>query len=407
MEIAELANYGIAPSLISKLRDLGYKTLTSVQEQAIKNGLFEKKNILVIAPTNTGKTFVGELAALAASTRTRETHTFFLVPLKALAEEKFQDFNTKYAKWGLKIAISTGDRTEFDDDLLSHQVIITTYEKMNALLVRTPELIDRVGVVVVDELQNIGDVGRGVTLEILLTTLLTSQKPQIVGLSATISNAKQVADWLDAVLIETDKRDVELREGIVYVGADKVELNGHQLETGDFVFREFNSGTIGTEKGLQYNTVQGLNKASPNKQTLVFVRTHNEAEELAKILARSLPSINGVTEIIEQLDNAVESTPSTRQLKDTIQNGVAFHHAGLLPDERLVVEDSFAKGLVRIVCATTTLGAGVNTPAKNVVFRSHQTFDEKNLKTRDYKNMAGRAGRIRSADTFGRSILLH
>lgn len=407
METRELSKYGIAPSLISTLSDLGYRTLTKVQQQAVENGLFERKNILVIAPTNTGKTFVGELAALAASTQREATHTFFLVPLKALADEKFQDFSKKYAQWGLKIAISTGDRTDFDDDLLSYQVIIATYEKMNGLLVRNPELIGDVGVVVIDELQNISDQTRGVSLEILLTRLVNaSPRPQVVGLSATISNAKQVAEWSDAVLVETDKRDVELREGIIYTGTEPVQLDGHSLERGDFVYREFNTGAVGTEKNLQYHTLDGLSKASNNDQILIFVQTQKNAETLAERLARNLNSVNGVTEVIEHLDSAVESTPSTRRLKETIQNGVAFHHAGLLPDERLIVENAFDKGLVRIICATTTLGAGVNTPAKDVIFQSHQTYDEKNIKARDYKNMSGRAGRIRTADSFGRSVML-
>ncbi|OLC63409.1 hypothetical protein AUH73_02295 [archaeon 13_1_40CM_4_53_4] len=407
MDITELATFGIGQTLITRLNELGYRTLTAVQQQAVENGLFEGKNVLVIAPTNTGKTFVGELAALAASTRREATHTFFLVPLKALADEKFQDFTNKYAKWGLKVAISTGDRTDFDNDLLSYQVIIATYEKMNSLLVREPELIADVGVVVIDELQNISDQTRGVTLEILLTRLVdASPGPQVVGLSATISNAKQVSEWLDASLIETSKRDVELREGVIYTGTEPVQLDGHLLERGDFVYREFNTGSVGTEKGLQYHTLDGLSKAAKNDQTLIFVQTQKDAETLAERLARNLNSVSGVTEIIEHLDSAVESTPSTRQLKETIQNGVAFHHAGLLPDERLIVEDAFDKGLVRIICATTTLGAGVNTPARNVIFQSHQTYDEKNIKARDYKNMSGRAGRIRTADTFGRSVLI-
>jgi len=406
MEVSELSKYGIAPSLISKLNDLGYRTLTSVQQQAIDSGLFQKRNVLVNAPTNTGKTFIGELAAVAASTRTEAAHTFFLVPLKALAEEKFQDFNDKYGKWGLKVAISTGDRTDFDDDLLSYEVIIATYEKLNALLVRNPELSNDVGVVVIDELQNISDETRGVPLEILLTRLVTaSPKTQILGLSATISNAKQVADWLNAALVETNERDVELREGLIYTGESPIKLDVHFLDNGDFVYREFNTGLIKTEKDLQYHTINGLEKASKSDQNIIFVRTQKEAERLAETLARKLDPMDGVTEIIEKLDNAVESTPSTRQLKETIQNGVAFHHAGLLPNERLIVEEAFDKGLVRVLCTTTTLSAGVNTPARNVIFQSHQTYDEKNIRARDYKNMAGRAGRIRTEDSFGRSVL--
>jgi helicase len=407
LEISELSKFGISQTLINRLNELGYRTLTTVQQRAVESGLFERKNMLVIAPTNTGKTFVGELAALVTSTLKEATHTFFLVPLKALAEEKFQDLRNKYSKWGLKVAVSTSDKTEFDDDLLSYQVVIATYEKMNALLVRTPELIEHVGLVVVDELQNIGDPSRGVTLEILLTTLVTSAKrPQIIGLSATISNAKLVAEWLDAVLVETDKRDVELREGILYTGADAIQFSGHPLEKGDFIYKEFNSGTIGCEKSLRYNTLEGISKASADEQILIFVQTQKDAERLAGRLAGALPSTTNVAETIELLDSAVESTPSTRRLKDSLQNGVAFHHAGLFPDERLIVEDSFDKGLTRIVCATTTLSAGVNTPAKTVIVLSHQTYEKKNIKTRDYKNMAGRAGRIRAADNFGRSILL-
>jgi len=144
-----------------------------------------------------------------------------------LAEEKFQDLRNKYAKWGLKVAISTRDRTEYDDDLLSFQVVIATYEKMNALLVRRPELIIDVGTVVVEEVQNIGEHGRGEALEILLTRLLTSPgKPKIIALSATISNAKEVASWLDAVLVEIDKRDVELRQGVLYRGPSRLNSLG-------------------------------------------------------------------------------------------------------------------------------------------------------------------------------------
>jgi len=406
LDIAELSKFGISQSLISKLEQLGYHKLTTIQQRAVEGGLFERKNLLVIAPTNTGKTFVGELAALATSTSKEAAHTFFLVPLKALAEEKFQDFTNKYAKWGLKVAISTSDKTEFDEDPLSYQVIIATYEKMSALLVRNPDLIDHVGLVVVDELQNIGDPSRGVTLEILLTTLVTSpRRPQLIGLSATISNAKQVAQWLDAALIETDKRDVELREGILYTGADAIKFSGHTLEKGDFIYREFNSGTIGCEKGLQYETLEAISKASADEQILVFVQTQRDAETYAHRLAGVLPSATNVAETLELLDSAVESTPSTRRLKESLQNGVAFHHAGLFPDERLIVEDSFDKGLARIIFATTTLSAGVNTPAKTVIVLSHQTYEKKNIRTRDYKNMAGRAGRIRAADNFGRSVL--
>ncbi len=139
LRVDELNNFGVSESIIDNLRQLGFKTLTTTQEDAIYKGLFDKKSLLVSAPTNTGKTFIGELAALNASRQKDPKRSFFLVPLKALAEQMFRDFEEKYAPWGLKTAISTSDHYEFDNDLLSFDVTISTYEKLNALLVKSPK----------------------------------------------------------------------------------------------------------------------------------------------------------------------------------------------------------------------------------------------------------------------------
>lgn len=140
MKITELSGFGISESITDELLKLGFEELTEIQNLAVKAGLFEGKSLLVSAPTNTGKTFVGELAAITASTRKDLRRTFFLVPLRALAEEQFEDLVRKYSDWGLKVAISTSDRTEFDDNLLDSDVIIATYEKLTALLIRNPNL---------------------------------------------------------------------------------------------------------------------------------------------------------------------------------------------------------------------------------------------------------------------------
>jgi len=406
MRTIELEKFGIGRSVIDKLIELGYDELTEVQRLAIESGLFENRSILVSAPTNTGKTFIGELAILVASTRKVAPKSFFLVPLKALAEEKFEDFQTKYAKWGLRIAISTHDRTEFDDELAEYDVVIATYEKFNALLIRRPALLGEVGLVIIDELQNLGDESRGLQIEALLTTLLISpNRPQIIGLSATIPNASDMANWLEATLVETNKRDVELREGILFIGKDPISFLGNHLENGDFIYREFNTEKIGVEQKLNINTVAQISELSKSEQSLIFVDTQRNAENIALKVASGLPATSETNAFIEELDSRVEATPSTRILKRTLQNGVAFHHAGLLPEERGIIEDGFRNGQIRVVCATTTLGAGVNTPAKNVALLSHQTYDKRNILTRDYKNMVGRAGRFRAKDNFGRSVL--
>ena len=406
MKIIELEKFGISQSVIDKLSELEYEELTEVQRLAIESGLLENKSLVVSAPTGTGKTFIGELAALTASTRKVFGRTFLLVPLKALAEEKFEDIQKKYAEWGLRIAISTADRTEFDEELVEYDVIIATYEKLNALLVRRPELLREIGLVVIDELQNIGDESRGLIIEVLLTRLLISpHRPQMIGLSATIPNAKELADWLEAHLVETKNRDVELREGILYTGKNPIKFLGKKLENGDFIYREFNTGNIEIEPKLGVNTIAKIAEISKTEQSIIFVNTQRRTQRTTQIVANGLPTTSDTDELIEELDTRVESTPSTRALKRTLQNGAAFHHAGLLPVERSIIEDGFRRGLIRVLCATTTLGAGVNTPAKNIIILSHQTWDKRSIPTRDYKNMAGRAGRIRTKDEFGRSIL--
>lgn len=406
MHTTELAKYGVHDYVIEKLVAQGFCELTEVQRMATEAGLFDSRNVLVSAPTNTGKTFIGELAAIVASSKKRN-RSFYLVPLKAIADEKFEDFSFKYGEWGLGVAISTSDRTEFDNDLLNYDLIIATYEKLNALIIRNPKLIDDIGLLVVDELQNLGDTIRGPTLEILLTRMLASpNQPQIIGLSATMPNAKEIAEWLNAELVETNKRDIELREGILFHGNDdNVRLDGIKLHSGDFVYREHNTGTINVERNLHIHTLEAIAEISKSEQTIVFTDTQGNSEKSARIISGRMPINNKASKILEQIETSVEPTPSTRTLKDTVMNGVAFHHAGLLGEERRIVERGFREGTIRVICSTTTLGAGVNTPAKNVIILDHETYQGNNIHTRDYKNMAGRAGRIRAKDAFGRSIL--
>lgn len=407
MKTEELTAYEISPNVLDRLVQLGFVELTEVQRLAVLAGLFKGKNLLVSAPTNTGKTFVGELASLNTCQRKTRNRTFFLVPLRALAEEMFGEFKKRYGEWGLKIAISTADRAEFDEELENFELIIATYEKLNALLVRRPQLLNEIGLVVFDELQNIVDTTRGPTLEILLTTLITAlDPPQVIGLSATISNASDMAKWLGAELVLTSKRDVELREGILNNGEKTFRFQGLEVAPGDFIYREFSSGKTNIEKNLRLDHIEKIAQLAQSEQIIVFANTRYEAERIARIIADGSTETEGALEIAQQLEDLVESTPSTRNLRRTLQNGVAFHHAGLLPEERSLIEEGFRSEKIRVISSTPTLGAGVNTPAKNVVFLSHKTYQDRNIATASYKNMAGRAGRIQEKDNFGRSILL-
>jgi len=405
MNITELLSYNVPETIVTDLQKRGYNNLTKIQEKALQTGMFDGRSLVISAPTNTGKTFIAELVIINASIYRSVSKTFYLLPLKALAEEKFHDFNEKYHDWGLQIAISTGDRSEYDAELEYFDVIIATYEKLLTLLIRNPQLINQIGVVIFDEIQNIGDSHRGVNIELLLSMLITEgiDDLQIIALSATTPNAGEIADWLDADLVTSDSREIELREGIAYTGDANISFNKHNLKKGDFIYREFNTKKINVEKQFDVNSFNFLIPLSSDEQIITFESKREEAEELARRFSEHMENAENET-YLDEMELMTEPTPTSLRLSRCVRNGVGFHHAGLLASEKSVVENAFSQGDIRILCATTTLAAGVNTPAKNIIIRSHQ-FWGRDLPLTSYKNMAGRAGRIFQHDDFGRSIL--
>lgn len=191
----------------------GFATLRPCQEKAIAAGLFEEKNLLVCTPTASGKTLVGELAALNAILHERGK-AVYVVPLRALASEKFKQFKKDYP--GLRIALSSGDLDSSDEFLSDADVIITTSEKLDSLLRHRARWISSVKTVIIDEIHLLNDASRGPTLEIVIT-LLRQVLPglQLIGLSATIGNPEELAAWLEAEVVFDTWRPVELKKGVL------------------------------------------------------------------------------------------------------------------------------------------------------------------------------------------------
>ena len=191
--------------------------LRPCQEKAVKAGLLERKNLLVCTPTASGKTLVGELAA-AKSIMEGHGKAIYIVPLKALASEKYNEFKKKYGKL-FRIALSIGDLDKSDHYLGRYDMIITTSEKLDSLIRHHTPWINNVGAVIVDEVHLMNDPGRGPTLEILITILKQLlDKMQLIALSATIGNPKELSTWLDAKLIIDRWRPVKLKKGIYKKG---------------------------------------------------------------------------------------------------------------------------------------------------------------------------------------------
>jgi len=214
----------IESDIPKELYDILEKEITQLrpaQEKSIKKGLLDGKNLLVCTPTASGKTLIAELAALKSIIEGKGK-AVYIVPLKALASEKYKDFKRRYGKIA-KIALSIGDIDNSDPYLAEYDLIIVTAEKMDSLLRHHAPWVSSIKTVIADEIHLLNDPERGPTLEILITILKQLLKDvQIIGLSATIGNAEELAEWLDADLIVDEWRPVKLHKGIYYDG--KIEF---------------------------------------------------------------------------------------------------------------------------------------------------------------------------------------
>ncbi len=191
--------------------------LRPAQEKAIKKGLFEGRNLLVCTPTASGKTLIAEFAALKSIIE-ENGKVVYIVPLRALANEKYKEFTNRYGKL-IKIALSIGDLDSADPYLIDYDFIITTSEKLDSLTRHHAPWLKLIKVVVIDEIHLMNDPGRGPTLEILITILREIlPKAQFLGLSATIGNPKELAKWLAAETVIDKWRPVKLHEGIYFDG---------------------------------------------------------------------------------------------------------------------------------------------------------------------------------------------
>lgn len=201
--------YDILEKEISKLRP--------AQEKSIKKGLLEGRNLLVCTPTASGKTLIAELAALKSIIEGRGK-AVYIVPLKALASEKYGDFKRRYGKV-VKVALSIGDIDSADLYLADYDLLVATSEKMDSLLRHNAPWVSNIATIIIDEIHLLNDTERGPTLEILLTILKQLLKNvQVIGLSATIGNAEELAEWLNAELVVDDWRPVKLHKGIYFDG---------------------------------------------------------------------------------------------------------------------------------------------------------------------------------------------
>lgn len=385
--------------LISILKSEGIEKLNPPQIAALKKGLLDGKNIVVASPTASGKTLIAEIAVLKNYLEGKKS--VYLVPLKALASEKYETFS-KYKKIGMRIAIATGDLDSSDGWLGSYDLIILSNEKMDSLLRHAVPWAKDISLIISDEIHLIDDPSRGPALEVVLTQLAGITKSQIIALSATIENAEEIASWLSAELVKSDYRPVKLHKGVMYPENDLFKI-------------EF-SGRKNTISGNEIDTALCLDTIQKGKQALVFVSTRRSAEAQAEKLSRDIRKALTVGERdqLKRLAKKIESvlsvpTKQCSRLARIIEGGAAFHHAGLVAKQRKLVEDAFKEGLLKVLAATTTLAYGMNLPAYRVAIKDTKRFTQgygmSYLPVIDVNQMCGRAGRPKY-DTEGEAILI-
>jgi helicase len=220
MKISELKDL-IPEKVYATLEKRGFSDFRPGQAKAVQAGLFEDKNLLVCTPTASGKTLIAELAFLNAILHDKGK-AVYVVPLRALASEKYKAFKKDYPT--MKIAVSSGDIDSSDDFLERFDLIITTSEKFDSLIRHKSRWLKDVKTVVIDEIHMLNDTSRGPGLEVLITILRSVLKDlQLIGLSATIGNPEELAEWLDAELVLDDWRPVRLDKGVYLDGEIEFE----------------------------------------------------------------------------------------------------------------------------------------------------------------------------------------
>ena len=424
LSIDQLAAFGFSHQTLNAWRSRGITHLLPLQEKTLaEHGFLHGRNLLVFAPTSSGKTFVAEMAILRHLEQNKRA--VYLVPTKALAEEKFEEFSSLYAPLGYRIAISTRERPETDKIVMEGQydLLIAVYEKMKAYLVSKPEMLSSIALVVADEIQMLGETGRGGTIDLLLTKIAASPyATQILGLSAVLGDdAQRLAGWLGSELMVYRARPVEMREGIF------------DASSGLFLYREFNTADYGEEQLIPPDNLSSFSGNSDaesdwrrdivlgiarhlsmqcGEQVIVFVPTRYASRNWAHHLASRL-DLSPASSAIDEIQD-YEETHSRELLMEALQHGIAFHNSDLSWDLRELIESYFNDGSIRVLISTSTLGQGVNLTGRNVIhvpiMVANDTWTGQqnmiSLSRGRFRNQGGRAARFTHESDFGRSILV-
>jgi len=341
-----------------------------------------------------------------SSAYTRRRHAIFIVPFRALAEEHFELFRERYGSL-LSVVISTSDHPESDADIRAgnFNLAVMTYEKLIGFLVHQPDLLQRCTALVVDEVQSLSDGDRGAKLEVLLTqAMLADAPPQIVALSASLDDLRELDLWLRAKLVISVERPVPLTQSVCEpTGAAIIPRDDGSVSARRLVAAQPDREDLALALAERF--------IGEGKQVIVFRSTIPKVEKTAHRLRGRLPA-EGLPEQINARLNELDDSDAVADLRLCLASGVGFHTADLTYPERRLVEDAFRSGQARALIATTTLSMGVNLPSDVVIVADTTRhtpaaggWRRQDIPVSEYRNAAGRAGRL-GKRTAGFSFLL-
>lgn len=380
-----------------------YELFNAVQSKSFHTIYHTNDNVVIAAPTGSGKTAILELAIckLALDRGNENFKIVYQAPTKALCSEKARDWEKKFGHMNLKCAELTGDTSQAEMRRVGDaSIIVTTPEKWDSITRKWQDhrrLLQMVELFLIDEVHILKDV-RGATLEAVVSRMKTiGANVRFIALSATVPNSDDIARWLGRnhtnqqlpahrETFGEEFRPVKLQR-FVY---------GFDTNSNDFIFDKFLDQKL---PGL-------ISKHARRKPILIFCFTRKSCETTAAMLAdfaSDRPDGNDLWPIPTQRIPVVN-----RELQEIVRFGVAFHHAGLEPQDRASVEQNFLKGQLGVICCTSTLAVGINLPCHTVVLKGTVGFMDDQLKEYsdlEVMQMLGRAGRPQFDDSATAIIL--
>lgn len=395
--------------------DWGISTLHPPQAKSMKS-ILNGNSALIAIPTASGKSLIAYIGILRKLLLDDVgSKAVYIVPLKALATEKYEELLALGKALNLTIGLGIGDATTEAKKIDECDILVCTSEKLDSLIRNRSETMSNVSIIVADEFHLLNDASRGPTLEINLTKLrYLKPQAQIIALSATVGNCEDLASWLEADLIISDWRPVALE----YSTFHDLHLEPRVVQS---AARSTEPSTLNPPRDLagpkSHPTWVALDDSiNDDGQLLIFVGTRKSAEsealKLAKRVHKKLLAKN--PERIAQFEDVAASIANNRQsamadkLVECVKGGTAFHHAGLTHSQRKIIEQAFKDGLITCLTATPTLAAGVNLPARRVLVRDIKRWDDgmsRPLPVMEVRQMLGRAGRPKY-DDFGEAWVL-